>query len=177
MNKLDRYIENYPNQMYDKALIRSQGSYKREKGTYGPLGNIPDNGCGGVALHNVYQMLGRNVSFLDILCHMRKRWPEATVMGGRMGSHVFYIINLLRRQGYKVKPHVWFGNIPKDAPAYLIYYKPRGPFSGHFQAARYENIGQKQSLVCYNNYKVTRDFSTYARYKRSFFMIVWEIRK
>lgn len=67
MNKLDRYIENYPNQMYDKALIRSQGSYKREKGTYGPLGNIPDNACGGVALHNVYQMLGRNVTFLDIL--------------------------------------------------------------------------------------------------------------
>ncbi len=174
--QIRRYMKKYPDQEYGTKLIRSQHDYAKEVGTYGLLGNIPSNACGSVAYHNILCMMNRPVRYSETLSYIRRKWMFYTFLGGLDGTDIFAVMRLLRKQGLTLKLYVDKKRIPKNHGAYLVFFRYKDLFHGHFTAARYEMINGKQRLVTYNNYVISDDFEAYCKNRKAWFMLVWGIR-
>ncbi len=174
--RIRRYMNKYPNQEYGTKLIKNQHDYVEEAGTYGILGSIPANACGSVAYHNILCMMNRPVKYSETLSYIRRKWLFYTFMGGLGGTDVFSVYRMLRKQGLTLKLYINKKKIPKNYDAYLIFFRFKNFFHGHFTAARYEIINGKKRLVTYNNYVISDDFNSYRKNRKAWLMLVWGVR-
>lgn len=173
--KIEEYIKAYPNQEYGKNIIRNQNIYKKKKGTYGLLGNIPENGCGSVAYHNILCIMGKAIPYEETLKYIRSHWLTTTFLGGVGGTHIFCVLKMLRNQGLRTKLFVRKKSVPDNFKAYLIFYRYKDLFHGHFQAGQFLDINGERKLVVYNGYSTTDDFVSFARRRKAYVTLVWGI--
>ena len=78
-------------------LICDQHTLTRERGTYGPLGNVAANGCGTIALYNLYQLLEYPITNEALLEDIRRKWFLRTLAAGALGTSPWYVIRRLKQ--------------------------------------------------------------------------------
>ena len=81
---------------------------------FGKKGNIGDNGCSAVAVHNVMKFIGRPQDFCDVLHDMETL--RMTWLGGRFGTKPWAI----GKYFYKHKIPFWKYKSPNDFKAALL---------------------------------------------------------
>jgi len=114
IEKIKDLAKRYPAKFDNKNYISEQGSYEKVSGTFGLLGNIPDNGCGSIAMYNVMHFLGHNTTYEEILIDIIKDSVDLsinqdqtkdypTVLDGIAGLNPAYIKAYLERKNYTVE--------------------------------------------------------------------------
>ncbi len=142
-------------------LIRDQRQFPARRGTFGPLGNIRDNGCGAIAVYNVLAILGTAVPCENIIQQFCRSWVWSTVLGGVLGSNPFYVMRCLKRAGF----HTAFcsrrraGNHDAYIAVYLWANRREG-LGAHFQALQRKEAGV---LEAWNPCGVYTDFDDFFR--------------
>jgi len=150
------------------SLIGSQKKLELKRGSYGPFGSVAKNGCGFVALYNLYVLLGRAPSALKLLEDIRRHWLRTTLLGGLLGTSPFYILSSLRAlNGVHL---TWYWNIgrqklPGKHDAYLIFYLYG--FGAHYAVAE-EKDG---SLLIHNDWQAS-NWPDYLKKTKSWTMTV-----
>lgn len=94
------------------------------------------NGCGWIAVYNVLIALGVNVKPEWIIEDLR----HGLVLGGKLGTHVFYILHYLNQRGCRVRTCVnpkRFAAVARTADACILLYRHKN--GNHFVALRREN--------------------------------------
>lgn len=94
------------------------------------------NGCGWIAVYNVLTMLGAKVKPEWIIDDLR----HGLVLGGKFGTHVFYILHYFNKRGYRVRTCAIpkrFAAVARTAGACILLY--RHSKGNHFAALRREN--------------------------------------
>ncbi len=158
-------------------FIHDQHQLTGVRGTYGPLGNVAANGCGSVALYNLYQLLGCPVAYEELLEEIGRGWFFRTMLAGLWGTSPWYVIRRLgklkdvrlryywyrgrQRQEQKIGCHSFF--------LYLYIY----PFGAHY------TVGDARGsrLVVYNDTCRSGCLSGYYREVRALGMLVIGIEK
>ena len=93
------------------------------------------NGCGWIAVYNVLKMLGANVRPEWVMEDLR----GGLVLGGKFGTHVYFVQHYLRKRGYRVRLCAipWrFSAVAKTGDACILLYRHRS--GNHFAALRRE---------------------------------------
>lgn len=109
IEKIKDLAKRYPDKFDNKNYISDQNSYKKVSGTFGLLGNIPDNGCGSIAMYNVMHFLGHKITYEQILIDIIKDSVDLsvnqdetkdypTVLDGIAGLNPGYIKAYLERK-------------------------------------------------------------------------------
>lgn len=138
-------------------FIERQRTFTKQRGSFGPLGNISDNGCGVIALYNVLEYFGIRVDFMKIAGRFSRRWLVALPFGGFMGTSIFYLFYELVKYGFQVRPVVFTENMIRNMSAegtsfiMLYLWRKKFRFGGHFQAGFVGENGE----VTLHNPKVT----------------------
>jgi hypothetical protein len=166
--------------MMRQDLILNQKQLTHLRGSYGPWGNMADNGCGTVALYNLMQLLDVPVSYEKLHSHVQKHWLRATLAGGLLGSNPFYLFSQLRRlTDARLKFHIYLGGkTPGWMPADLRTAVPAGeahlslPIRRLFLNLYLYRFGAHYSVTEYKDgvwqiYNDTTSQSTYPAYYRS----------
>ena len=139
-------------------LICDQHTLTRERGTYGPLGNVAANGCGTIALYNLYQLLEYPITYEALLEDIRRKWFLRTLAGIRLG---YYWYRGQERQERQMGRHSF----------YLYLY-------GYWLGAHYAAGDARGSrLAVYNDTCRSGCLSGYYREVRAWGMLVITIDK
>lgn len=125
-------------------------SQRRLRGVpFGDRGNTADHGCGWVSYYNVRRLTGFPIEPLDAL---RAAW-RGQRRGGLKGTDPFYLIKLLRSDGYYAE--LFFAKEEAERAArcadgviVLYLYQKRERLFGHFVAAKYDK--ETDGFITYN---------------------------
>jgi len=79
IEKIKDLAKRYPDKFDNKNYISDQNSYEKVIGTFGLSGNIPDNGCGSIAMYNVMHFLGNKITYEEILIDIIKDSVDLSV--------------------------------------------------------------------------------------------------
>ena len=168
--KLENLIGGDP-KLYGKGWIKEQYKYSDQRGTFGIFGNVKDNGCGSIALHNVLRILGYANDYGELLMEMNRIWDMAMVFGGILGSNPIYIVKYLMQYADLDFTFYSYSNpdeadiISEDHTAYLnLYFYKVG---AHYTASRFS----AGNLQIYND-SPSKDYKTYFEKSGSEFMLV-----
>lgn len=138
-------------------FIERQRTFTKQRGTFGPLGNISDNGCGAIALYNVLEFFGVRADFMKLVGRFSRRWLLALPLGGLMGTSIFYLFYELVKYGFRVRPVVFtertICRLSEEGTAFIMLYlwRKKYRYGGHFQAGLFGENG----TVTLHNPKVT----------------------
>ncbi len=151
-----------------KRLIENQRALDPGRGSYGPLGSAAANGCGFVALYNLYVLLGRTPSAARLLEKIRRGWLRTTLLGGLFGTNPFYVLGRLRAlDGVRL---TWYRNVgrrklPAKHAAYFIFYLYG--FGAHYAVAE-----QQAGALLVHNDCAAADWREYFQKTGAWLMVV-----
>lgn len=167
---LDEEMKQNP-ELYGPGLKHDQTLMSHRRGTFGPLGNLADNGCGVLAVHNLLTMLGIPESCEVLFRRFNRSWLVSTLLGGLLGTNLLYVLFLLKKLGCRYCGfYMRLGSGKKDreasqaaqqaeertracgARAYLAVYgwsDGRGHVGAHFQALE-DVAGESGAFAAYN---------------------------
>lgn len=98
--------------------------------SYG-FGNIEDNGCGAVAVYNLFKLAQKDANFVEIVKQFEK---YGTNFFGKLGTDPFYFKSFLKQNGFDVKTYFAkskFAEIGYQSDAVVVVYA--GLSGGHYQ--------------------------------------------
>lgn len=125
----------------EPGYIENQKKYSNIKGSFGPWGNLADNGCGGIALYNVLRYYNQRVDFNELVRRINKSWIFSVGMLGLLGTNPLYILYDLKKNGFQIEK-VRSGRhkksdfcIPPYSACIVLYFWKKGRKIGaHYQA-------------------------------------------
>jgi len=166
--------------VWGQALIYSQEDYPEIFG-YGPWGNIPDNACGAIAIHNANNILGLSTNYAYLYYLLNKSWPLITTGGGYFGTKTSIISEYYKWMGCNVKSYTNMSKVSTKHEAYVIFYPWKGDklldFGAHYVSAKYEN----GKFVVYNNSGKVEKYDTLDDFRKQHSTVigmqVWGIDK
>lgn len=125
----------------EKIYIERQRNYTKQRGSFGPLGNISANGCGAVALYNVLMYFGIRSEFMSIVNRFNRRWLFSTGAAGVLGTTIYYLFYELKRYHFRVYPVIFTKHVTKNfhldensAMILLYYWRKNRKLGAHYQA-------------------------------------------
>lgn len=95
------------------------------------FGNIKANGCGPIAVYNLFKMAEKEANFIDIICEFEK---HGTNFFGKLGTDPLYFKWFLERNDFGVKTYFAknkFAEIGYQSDAVVVVYA--GLHGGHYQ--------------------------------------------
>ncbi len=140
------------------GLIHNQNDFTNDMGTYGAKGSIAGNACGAIAVHNVNQILGRNIPFSQTYMLFNMMLPYAKINDGEMGTNPAMIWAYFKALGYDIQTYAniggnWadFSMISTDYDAYisLYLYNNSNGAGAHYAALNYD--ANKGKYIAYND--------------------------
>lgn len=132
-------------------LIHDQHTLTRSRGTYGPLGNVAANGCGSIALYNLYQLLGYPITCEALLEDIRRKWFLRTLVAGALGTSPWYVIARLKKlPGIRLRYYWYRGRARQEQRigrhSFFLY------LYGYWLGAHYVAVDARgPSLIIYND--------------------------
>lgn len=132
--------------LYGEGLKNGQSHlYPALRGSFGPYGNLRENGCGAFAAHNVLTLLGCGTEFSAVADAFNRNWFRSTVFFGKLGANPFYVNRLIKNGS--IKTARYFIVSPKAArkvgrhEAYLALYFWKG------------RCGRRRHIICGAHYQ------------------------
>ena len=127
---------------WDESIINNQTAYSSKVGSFGRNGNLAENGCGFMAIHNANQILGISSRFDETYYELNKAGDLATNWSGKLGMNPLVIGGYYRQHGAEVTLYTNPANVPTDCDSYiaLFFYSDGG---AHYVAAKYNQTTQK----------------------------------
>lgn len=121
----------------EDGLIQSQRLLRGVP--FGEKGNTADHGCGWVSYYNARMLTGRPIGPVEALKNV---W-RGRRKGGQKGTDPFYLVRLLRKDGYYAAMFFAENDAERvakaaDAVIVLYLYPKRSRLFGHFVAAKYD---------------------------------------
>jgi hypothetical protein len=136
--------------VWGTGMIHDQRVYNKTSGTFGLRGNVDENACGAIAIHNVNQILGLNTRFDELLYSMQKEYQFTTNRSGKWGTSIDWLSGYYVSAGGTVKDYDSHSKIPNDHDAYIVMYVYKdkyGNIGAHYVAAEYDKTND-----CYEVY-------------------------
>lgn len=150
--------------------IERQRTFSKQRGTFGPIGNISANGCGAIAVYNILAYFGMHEDFMKVIRRFERVWPLALPFGGVLGTNIFYLFFLLKKYHFVVKPVFFCGRRNKaflsDRDSAILFFygwRKKWQMGAHYQAGFFEPDG---SVVLHNSRAVYSDIHELIQKKR-----------
>jgi len=136
--------------VWGTGMIYDQDVYNITSGTFGLRGNVDENACGAIAIHNVNQILGLDTRFDELLYSMQKEYQFTTNRSGKWGTSIDWLSGYYVSAGGTVTDYDSHSKIPNDHDAYIVMYVYKdkyGKIGAHNVAAEYDKTND-----CYEVY-------------------------
>lgn len=124
-----------------RIYIERQKNYTKQRGSFGPFGNISANGCGAIALYNILMHFGIRNDFMTIVNRFNRVWPLSTCCGGILGTSILHLYLELKQHGFHVHPIFFTEYTMKtlhldenSAMLFLYCWKKKRKLGAHYQA-------------------------------------------